>query len=68
MTSKQQAALDKTIDLLCTATLTSIKPTTKPLAKALLVAAYKLQLAVLTADGWLTKAQAGQLGAFAAKL
>ena len=39
LTTKQQAALDKAIDLLCSATLTPIKSTTKPLAKALLVAA-----------------------------
>jgi lamin tail-like protein len=68
LTTKQQAALDKTIDLLCSATLTPIKSTTKPLAKALLVTAYKLQIAVLSADGWLTKAQANQLGGFVVKL
>ncbi len=67
-TAAQKTAITKTVNALVAATLNQIKPTTKPAAKALLIAAYKLGVKGLAAGGWLTNAQANQLSGFASAL
>jgi len=61
LTAKQKATVDNTINALCTADLTPIKPGIKPAMKAVLIAAYKVGVNVLAVEGWLTKAQAAEL-------
>ena len=67
-TAKQKVVFDKTVNALCTATLSPIKPGIKPAAKKVLIAAYKLGVNGLAAGGWLTKAQANELAGFASGL
>lgn len=68
LTANQKTAFNKTISALCSADLTPIKPGIKPATKALLIAAYKLGVNALAADGWLTKTQASQLSGMASGL
>jgi uncharacterized protein YjiK len=68
LSTREKAAADKLVDALCAAGLTPSKPTTKPLQKLLLVTVYKVELAVLSGQGWLTRAQATELSGFVAAL
>jgi hypothetical protein len=68
LTANQKTAVDKTIVALCEADLTPIKPGITAAKKKVLIALYKLGVNALATDGWLTKAQAAQLGGFTSGL
>ena len=64
----QRLAITVTVTALSNTFLVPIKPGLPAPAKAALVAAYKAQLLLLQAGGWLTSAQATQLSALASQL
>jgi len=68
LSAKQKQVFDKTLTLLCGATLNQIKPGISSTKRKLLLAAYKLQVTVLAAGGWLTRAQATELVGLANQL
>lgn len=59
--AKSKTAVEKTVSGLCSADLNAVAKAKPGLAKALLVAAYKLGIAALQASGYLTKAQVADL-------
>ena len=68
LTVNQKAVFTRTVNALLAVTLNRINSGTRPAAKALLVAAYKLGVRGLVVGGWLTTAQANQLSGFASAL
>ena len=67
-TAAKKNLITKTVNALVAATLNQIQPSTKPVVKAVLIAAYKLGVRALAAGGWLTTTQANQLSGFASAL
>lgn len=68
LTTRRKTAFDKTLDALCAADLTAIRPGISPARKKALVALYTFGVNVLAADDWLTTTQAAELAAFASAL
>ena len=67
-TPSRQQAFRQVVGALCANTLTPIVPGIPAARKRALIAAYKIELALLVAGSWLTRPQAESLGALASEL